>query len=67
MDTRMWNAGEVAQYLGVSLRKFRSKQTSLFAAGFPRPNPVLKTYDRFAIDDWLSCKDAQPIDDEFGL
>jgi hypothetical protein len=51
---RGMNVAETAAYLGCpSTTCFVEHRSALEAAGFPRPLPLLETYDRIAIDRWL--------------
>lgn len=44
---------DVAAYLGLSQTDFFRKRAAMEAAGFPRPDPITRRYDRRAIDAWL--------------
>jgi hypothetical protein len=71
---RFLGQAEVAAWLGVSVRTFRARRPALEAAGFPRPNPVVRRWDRVALDAWADGQmgrsaDAQAaaVDSLFGL
>jgi hypothetical protein len=71
---RFLGAAEVAAWLGVSVRTFRARRPALEAAGFPRPHPVIRRWDRVALDAWADTQmgrsadaAAAAIDSLFGL
>jgi hypothetical protein len=71
---RFLGAAEVAAWLGVSVRTFRARRPALEAAGFPRPHPVVRRWDRVALDAWADGQisrsadaHAAAIDSLFGL
>lgn len=71
---RFLGAAEVAAWLGISVRAFRAKKPALEAAGFPRPHPVVRRWDRQALDRWADAQagrsaDAQAaaVDSLFGI
>jgi predicted DNA-binding transcriptional regulator AlpA len=71
---RFLGAPEVAAWLGLSVRSFRARRPALEAAGFPRPHPVVRRWDRAALDAWADAQmgrsaDAQAaaVDSLFGL
>ena len=71
---RFLGQAEVAAWLGLSPRSFRARRPALEAAGFPRPHPVVRRWDRQALDAWADGQmgrsaDAQAaaVDSLFGL
>ena len=47
------NKVETAAYIGRSSTWFTTQLGTLYASGFPRPLPLLDSWDRFAVDRWL--------------
>ena len=71
---RFLGAAEVAAWLGLSVRTFRARRPALEAAGFPRPHPVVRRWDRVALDAWADGQigrsadaAAAAVDSLFGL
>lgn len=65
---------EVAAWLGMASRTFGARRRALEAAGFPRPDPVVRGWDRAALDAWADARmgrsaDAQAaaVDSLFGI
>lgn len=69
---RFLGRGEVAAWLGISPRTFGARRAALEAAGFPRPHPVVRRWDRQALDAWADAqagrqaRDASDVDSWFG-
>lgn len=71
---RFLGQAEVAAWLGLSPRTFRARKAALEAAGFPRPHPVVRRWDRVALDAWANGQigqsadaDAAAVDSLFGI
>jgi predicted DNA-binding transcriptional regulator AlpA len=52
-DDRIWDARQVAAYLGRSLSWFRIKLPGLRQRGFPAADPEMGGWDKLAVEQWL--------------
>ncbi|WP_333673291.1 hypothetical protein [Elioraea tepidiphila] len=59
---RFLGQAEVAAWLGISIRTLRARRPALEAAGFPRPHPVVRRWDRVALDAWADAQMGRSAD-----
>ena len=66
-DPRCWTRPQVAARLGRSASWFEAHQSELEKYGFPKPDPLLGSWDAEAIERWLDVRsglaEPAPFDD----
>jgi hypothetical protein len=50
---RVLNVATLCAYIGKSETWFTEHRAELEADGFPEPHPIIRGYDRVAVDAWL--------------